>query len=86
MGGGLIERRAYLKFLLRGEGPIREGDLIQTGVIEFSRYIYCIRSSGWKRLLTDASRKLMSSGSFAIFVCKQANCLQKVVRPDNQIN
>ena len=30
-GGGLIERGAYLKFWLRGEGLIREGGLIERG-------------------------------------------------------
>ena len=30
--GGLIERGAYLKFLLRGEGLIREGFLIERGL------------------------------------------------------
>ena len=29
MEGGLTERGAYFKFWLRGEGPIREGSLIE---------------------------------------------------------
>ena len=33
LGGGLLERGAYLKFWLRGEGLIREG-----GLIELLRY------------------------------------------------
>ena len=32
MRGALIERGAYLRFLLRGEGLIRQGGLIERGL------------------------------------------------------
>ena len=36
---GLNRKGAYLKFWLRGEGLIREGGLIEGGLIELLRYV-----------------------------------------------